>query len=34
MPAQSLYLSEPKIEIGGQPASPELIKDLLQITIE
>jgi len=34
MPAQSLYLSEPKIEIGGQPASPELIKDLLQISIE
>ncbi|MBE8991334.1 VgrG-related protein [Nostoc sp. LEGE 12450] len=31
---KSLYLSEPKIQIDGQPASPELMKDLLQITIE
>ncbi|MEH2126313.1 VgrG-related protein [Nostoc sp.] len=35
MPAkQSLYLSEPKIQIDGKQASPELMKDLLQITIE
>ncbi|MEH2064489.1 MAG: VgrG-related protein [Nostoc sp.] len=34
MTKKSLYLSEPKIQIDGQPASPELIKDLLQITIE
>ncbi|MEH2306467.1 VgrG-related protein [Nostoc sp.] len=35
MPAKkSLYLSEPKIQVDGQPASPELMKDLLQITIE
>ncbi len=34
MVQQSLYLSLPKVEIGGAPASPELIKDLLQITIE
>jgi uncharacterized protein involved in type VI secretion and phage assembly len=33
-PKKSLYLSEPKIQIDGQPASPELMKDLLQITIE
>jgi phage protein D len=33
-PRKSLYLSEPKIEIEGKPASPELMKDLLQITIE
>jgi phage protein D len=31
---KSLYLSEPQIQIEGKPASPELIKDLLQITIE
>ncbi|WP_448266108.1 VgrG-related protein [Nostoc sp. DSM 114159] len=35
MPAKkSLYLSEPKIQIDGKQASPELMKDLLQITIE
>ncbi|OUL32916.1 VgrG-related protein [Nostoc sp. 106C] len=34
MSDQSLYLSQPKLELGGQAASPELIKDLLQITIE
>ncbi|BAZ16685.1 Rhs element Vgr protein [Calothrix sp. NIES-4071] len=34
MPNQSLYLALPKIEIGGQAASPELVKDLLQITVE
>ncbi|MDZ8050647.1 MAG: VgrG-related protein [Aulosira sp. ZfuVER01] len=34
MPDQSLYLSQPKLELGGQEASPELIKDLLQITVE
>ncbi|MEH2206583.1 MAG: VgrG-related protein [Nostoc sp.] len=35
MPAKkSLYLSEPKIQIDGRQASPELMKDLLQITIE
>ncbi|MEH1828096.1 MAG: VgrG-related protein [Nostoc sp.] len=34
MPKKSLYLSEPKIQIDGKPASPELMKDLLQITIE
>lgn len=34
MPKKSLYLSEPKIQIEGQPPSPELIKDLLQITVE
>jgi phage protein D len=34
MAQQSLYLSHPIVEIGGQPARPELIKDLLQITIE
>jgi hypothetical protein len=33
-PKKSLYLSEPKIQIDGQQASPELMKDLLQITIE
>ncbi|MBE9001267.1 VgrG-related protein [Nostoc sp. LEGE 12447] len=33
-PKKSLYLSEPKIQIDEQPASPELMKDLLQITIE
>ncbi|MCW5317869.1 VgrG-related protein [Nostoc sp. KVJ3] len=33
-PKQSLYLSEPKIEIEGKPASLELIKDVLQITVE
>jgi hypothetical protein len=31
---KKLYLSEPKIQIDGQPASPELMKDLLQITVE
>jgi phage protein D len=30
----SLYLSQPRIQIEGQEASPELIKDLLQITVE
>ncbi|KAB8333798.1 VgrG-related protein [Scytonema tolypothrichoides VB-61278] len=34
MAEQSLYLSLPIVEIGGQQASPELIKDLMQITIE
>ena len=34
MAQQNLYLSQPIVEIGGQQASPELIKDLLQITIE
>ncbi|MBD2504704.1 VgrG-related protein [Anabaena azotica] len=34
MPDRSLYLSEPKIQIEGQDASPELMKDLLQITVE
>ncbi|MBD2524173.1 VgrG-related protein [Nostoc sp. FACHB-133] len=35
MPAKkSLYLSEPKVQIDGQSASHELMKDLLQITIE
>ncbi|WP_414625206.1 VgrG-related protein [Calothrix sp. CCY 0018] len=34
MAQQNLYLSQPIVEIGGQPAPPELIKDLLQITIE
>jgi phage protein D len=34
MPEQSLYLSQPKLELGGQAASPELMKDLLQITVE
>jgi len=33
-PKKSLYLSEPKIQIEGQPASPELMKDVLQVTIE
>ncbi len=34
MPSQSLYLSLPKLELGGQLAPPELEKDLLQITVE
>lgn len=34
MPNQSLYLSLPKLELGGQLAPPELEKDLLQITVE
>lgn len=34
MSNQSLYLSEPKVVIGEASAPPELIKDLLQITIE
>lgn len=34
MAKQSLYLSLPQVEIGGQEASPELLKDLLQITVE
>ncbi|MHC5726879.1 MAG: VgrG-related protein, partial [Nostoc sp.] len=34
MAQTSLYLSQPLVEIGGQQAPPELIKDLLQITIE
>ncbi|PHM08020.1 VgrG-related protein [Nostoc sp. 'Peltigera malacea cyanobiont' DB3992] len=33
-PKKSLYLSEPKIVIEGKPASPELMKDLLEMTIE
>ncbi|MEH1933074.1 MAG: VgrG-related protein [Nostoc sp.] len=33
-PKKSLYLSEPKIQIDGKPASPELMKDVLQMTIE
>ncbi|MBD2343792.1 VgrG-related protein [Anabaena subtropica] len=32
--SKSLYLCIPKVELGGTPASPELIKDLLQITVE
>lgn len=34
MSSQSLYLSLPKLELGGQLAPPELEKDLLQITVE
>lgn len=34
MSSQSLYLSLPILELGGQQAPPELIKDLLQITVE
>ncbi|BAY06924.1 VgrG-related protein [Calothrix sp. NIES-2098] len=34
MPDQSLYLSQPKLELGGEAASPELMKDLLQISVE
>ncbi|MEH1875553.1 VgrG-related protein [Nostoc sp.] len=34
MAQKSLYLAQPLVEIGGQQALPELIKDLLQITIE
>ncbi len=34
MAQQNLYLSQPLVEIGGEQASPELIKDLMQITIE
>ncbi|MBE9215050.1 VgrG-related protein [Plectonema cf. radiosum LEGE 06105] len=34
MAQESLYLSKPIVEIGGQQATPELIKDLMQITIE
>ncbi|MEH2421056.1 MAG: VgrG-related protein [Nostoc sp.] len=34
MAQQTLYLSQPLVEIGGEQAPPELIKDLLQITIE
>ncbi len=33
-PKKSLYLSEPKIQIEGKAASPELMKDVLQITVE
>lgn len=34
MAQESLYLAQPIIEISGQQASPNLMKDLLQITIE
>ncbi|MEM7553294.1 MAG: VgrG-related protein [Cyanobacteria bacterium P01_A01_bin.84] len=34
MSSQSLYLSLPKVELGGQEAPPELVKDFLQITVE
>lgn len=34
MAEKSLYLSEPKIQIEGQDTSPELIKDLLEISVE
>jgi uncharacterized protein involved in type VI secretion and phage assembly len=34
MPGVKEYLSEPQLEIEGKPASGELIKDLLQITVE
>ncbi|MEH1765496.1 VgrG-related protein [Nostoc sp.] len=34
MPKQSLYLSEPQIQVEGLDDSSELMKDLLQITIE
>ncbi len=34
MAQESLYLAEPIVEIGGQKATPELMKDFLQISIE
>ena len=34
MSNKGLYLSLPKLELDGQEASPDLIKDLLQITVE
>ncbi|MBD2212740.1 VgrG-related protein [Nostoc linckia FACHB-104] len=34
MSGKSLYLSQPILELGGEAASPELLKDLLQITVE
>ncbi|MCF2149258.1 VgrG-related protein [Desmonostoc muscorum LEGE 12446] len=34
MTNESLYLSDPLVQIEGNPASPELLKDLLQITVE
>jgi phage protein D len=34
MSDKSLYLSEPKVQIDGQEAPPELVKDLLEITVE
>ncbi|WP_392532153.1 VgrG-related protein [Nostoc sp. C117] len=34
MPNTKEYLSEPELAIEGKPASPELLKDLLQITVE
>ncbi|MBW4673504.1 MAG: VgrG-related protein [Desmonostoc geniculatum HA4340-LM1] len=34
MPNENLYLSDPLVQIEGQPASPELLKDLLQMTVE
>ena len=34
MPDQSLYLAEPKLTLSSGRATPELMKDFLQITIE
>ncbi len=34
MPDQSLYLAEPKLTLSSGRATPELMKDLLQITVE
>ena len=34
MATQSPYLNKVKVELEGQAASPELINDLLQITVE
>lgn len=34
MSSKSLYLSLPILELGGEKAPPELLKDLLQITVE
>ncbi|MDZ8188759.1 MAG: VgrG-related protein [Nostoc sp. ChiSLP02] len=34
MPNENLYLNDPLLKIEGKSASPELLKDLLQITVE
>lgn len=34
MPDQSLYLAQPKLNLSSGPATPELLKDLLYITVE
>jgi phage protein D len=34
VPTETLYLSTPKVEIDGQKAPPDLIKDLVQIVVE